>query len=367
VRKAVSISALVVCAVAGVLTALLLAAPVASADEGTGTGTSGETTTQTTTETTDTTTTTTTTTTAPKPKPKPRPQPRLIAAGVTVGGTLVGGLTAEEARAVVAKRFARRIPLVVSPSLTISVAPADLGAGAQVRRAVDKAVGVRRRNAVVPLDVEIWEGKLRSTVRALAGRLDRKPVDAHLRLRNLAPEINPAVPGRRLRVDQNVREIKRALRTHRRDPIALDFRELPPLVADADIDTVIVIRRDSNELYFYRGETLKRKFRVATGLASYPTPIGRFEIVVKQRNPWWYPPQGSAWARGKEPVPPGPGNPLGTRWMGISSPYVGIHGTPDAASIGYSASHGCIRMLIPQVEWLFERVEVGTPVFVVRA
>ena len=68
-----------------------------------------------------------------------------------------------------------------------------------------------------------------------------------------------------------------------------------------------------------------------------------------------------------KPIPPGPGNPLGTRWMGISSPYVGIHGTPDAASIGYSASHGCVRMLIPQVEWLFERVEVGTPVFIVAA
>ena len=78
-----------------------------------------------------------------------------------------------------------------------------------------------------------------------------------------------------------------------------------------------------------------------------------------QRNPWWYPPEGSAWAEGAKPIPPGPGNPLGTRWMGISSPYVGIHGTPDAASIGYSASHGCIRMLIPQVEWLFQRVEVG--------
>ena len=107
-------------------------------------------------------------------------------------------------------------------------------------------------------------------------------------------------------------------------------------------------------------------FRVATGQSSYPTPIGQFEIIVKQRNPWWYPPAGSAWAEGEEPVPPGPGNPLGTRWMGISSPYVGIHGTLDSCSIGYSASHGCVRMLIPEVEWLFERVDVGTPVFIVR-
>ena len=57
----------------------------------------------------------------------------------------------------------------------------------------------------------------------------------------------------------------------------------------------------------------------------------------------------------------------GRAGWGISAPLVGIHGTPDAASIGYSASHGCIRMLIPQVEWLFERVEIGTPVFIVPA
>jgi lipoprotein-anchoring transpeptidase ErfK/SrfK len=87
---------------------------------------------------------------------------------------------------------------------------------------------------------------------------------------------------------------------------------------------------------------------------------------VKWKNPWWYPPN-SPWAAGEKPIPPGPGNPLGTRWMGISSPGVGIHGTPDAASIGYSASHGCIRMRIPDAEWLFDHVEVGTPVFIVSA
>jgi lipoprotein-anchoring transpeptidase ErfK/SrfK len=53
--------------------------------------------------------------------------------------------------------------------------------------------------------------------------------------------------------------------------------------------------------------------------------------------------------------------------LGLSASGVGIHGTPDAASIGYSASHGCIRMRIPDAEWLFERVEVGSTVFIVRA
>jgi lipoprotein-anchoring transpeptidase ErfK/SrfK len=111
---------------------------------------------------------------------------------------------------------------------------------------------------------------------------------------------------------------------------------------------------------------LERTFGVATGQASYPTPLGRFHIVVKWRNPWWYPPS-SPWAHGLKPVPPGPGNPLGTRWLGLSAPGVGIHGTPDAASIGYSASHGCIRMRIPEAEWLFRHVELGTAVFIVGA
>ena len=74
----------------------------------------------------------------------------------------------------------------------------------------------------------------------------------------------------------------------------------------------------------------------------------------------------SAWAAGEKPVPPGPGNPLGTRWMGLSSPGVGLHGTPDAASVGYSASHGCIRMRIPDAEWLFVHVRVGSPVWIIH-
>ena len=128
---------------------------------------------------------------------------------------------------------------------------------------------------------------------------------------------------------------------------------------------MIIIRRGTNKLDLYDGMKLRREFGVATGQSLYPTPLGRFEIIVKWRNPWWYPPA-SDWAKDAKPIPPGPGNPLGTRWMGISSPAVGIHGTPDSASIGYSVSHGCIRMLIPDVEWLFQQVEIGTPVYIVR-
>jgi lipoprotein-anchoring transpeptidase ErfK/SrfK len=141
-----------------------------------------------------------------------------------------------------------------------------------------------------------------------------------------------------------------------------------PEVTRANFKPVVVIHRGSHRLYFYKGAHMRFRasFGVAVGQPIYPTPIGKFRIVTKQRNPWWYPPD-TAWAAGASPIPPGPGNPLGTRWMGLSASGVGIHGTPDAASIGYSASHGCIRMRIPDAEWLFERVEVGSTVFIVRA
>ena len=364
-KRVAIVAALLSCACAGVFVASLLSASVAGA----GGGTSTETTTGTTgtdTTTTDTTTTDTTTTTSPPKPPKPS-KPRLIPAGVTIGGTLVGGLTPAEAREVVAKRFSRKLPLVVSPALTIGVSPEELGAAAQVRAAVDRASRLRRPNGVVPLRVEIWETRLRNAVRHLEKRLRRKPVDAKLHLQHLAPVIVPSEPGRTIRPEQTLREMRLALRLQRRDPIALVFRELPPQVTEDQFVHTIVIHRESRRLFLYTGTKLKRVFRIATGQSSYPTPIGRFEIVTKLRNPWWYPPEGSSWAVGKQPVPPGPGNPLGTRWMGISAPYVGIHGTPDATSIGYSASHGCVRMLIPEVEWLFQRVDVGTPVFIVRA
>jgi lipoprotein-anchoring transpeptidase ErfK/SrfK len=129
---------------------------------------------------------------------------------------------------------------------------------------------------------------------------------------------------------------------------------------------VIVIKRGTNALSLYQGMRFVRSFGVATGQRQYPTPLGRFRVVVKWKNPWWYPPN-SPWAKDLEPVPPGPANPLGTRWMGISSPGVGIHGTPQPGSIGYSVSHGCIRMRIPDAEWLFNKITVGTTVFIASA
>jgi lipoprotein-anchoring transpeptidase ErfK/SrfK len=124
----------------------------------------------------------------------------------------------------------------------------------------------------------------------------------------------------------------------------------------------IVVDRGANTLTLYRMGDVVKTYNVATGSPEYPTPAGDFEIQTMQENPTWTPPD-SAWAKDAEVIPPGPDNPLGTRWMAING-TVGIHGTNNPASIGYSVSHGCIRMRIPDVEELFSMVEIGTPVTV---
>jgi lipoprotein-anchoring transpeptidase ErfK/SrfK len=205
-------------------------------------------------------------------------------------------------------------------------------------------------------------------VKQLDRRVARPAQNAQLvGLSDLAPSFTPAKPGQRVDRPTMVRQITRALRSTFRN-VQLEVKVVPvqPKLTADDYGSIVVIRRGSNRLYLYDGATHVRTFTVATGLPEYPTPLGTFEIIVKERNPTWNPPD-SDWAQGAEPIPPGPGNPLGTRWMGISSPAVGIHGTPDAASLGYSRSHGCIRMAISEAEWLFEQVEVGTPVYIVSA
>ena len=260
--------------------------------------------------------------------------------------------------------FDRPLQLVVSPTRTITVEPRELGASIAAFPAVKRALAYHRA-LNVPLTVVVSATRVQRFSQRLGGELDKAAVDAHWVLRKLRPFPTKSAVGRRLNRVLTTRAIVQALRTHHREPIQLAFKVLEPKVTEDDIGHAIVIRRGENHLFLYNGSRFVRRFQVATGRSSYPTPVGHFEIVIKQRNPWWYPPEGSDWAAGEKPVAPGPGNPLGTRWMGLSAPYVGIHGTPDAASVGYSASHGCIRMRISEAEWLFDHVEVGDQVFIV--
>jgi lipoprotein-anchoring transpeptidase ErfK/SrfK len=125
----------------------------------------------------------------------------------------------------------------------------------------------------------------------------------------------------------------------------------------------IVVDLGDLHIYLYRDGKLVRSYPIAAGQPAYPTPTGTYAVVNMQMDPTWLPPN-SDWAKDAVPIPPGPDNPLGTRWIGTSAPGIGIHGTPDDASIGSYASHGCIRMHIPDVEDLYARVVVGMPVII---
>jgi lipoprotein-anchoring transpeptidase ErfK/SrfK len=312
-------------------------------------------------------TTTSIATTATEPTvtlPTTTTEERPIAAGVKIGGVAVGGMTPTEAYQAVTAAFDKPLVLLVGRH-RFSVPPGRFGAVAYVLRSVEKA-RVAPAGSSVRLDVGVSPKRVADWLRTVGRRVDRKVVDAQLSLRNLEPYVSRERIGFQLLERQASAAIRRAIQANRRSPVRLPTKTLQPAVTRRDFGPVIVIHRGGNLLDLYNGMRPWRAFGVATGQNAYPTPLGRFEIVVKWRNPTWYPPN-SPWAAGAQPIPPGPGNPLGTRWMGLSAPGVGIHGTYQDGSIGYSVSHGCIRMHIPDAEWLFNHVEIGTPVYIVAA
>jgi len=125
----------------------------------------------------------------------------------------------------------------------------------------------------------------------------------------------------------------------------------------------IVINLGQFKLRLIREGRVVKTYEIAIGQSAYPTPTGRYAVIEKKKDPAWFPPN-SPWAKGLGPIPPGPGNPLGTRWIGTSAPAIGMHGTYADYSVGTAASHGCLRMHIPDVEELYEQVSVGMPVII---
>jgi lipoprotein-anchoring transpeptidase ErfK/SrfK len=288
---------------------------------------------------------------------------RTIPLGVKVAGIRVGGLTAEPARRKLETAYKRSLRIVYEGK-TNWVSPASAGAKVDVDAAVTSALAATPGSRIA-VPVAYSRTKAARIVAALAKRYDRRAVDSQLIGANAqGPVYTPAHAG--LAVDTTTMRaaVGQLLRASRRAPLHLVTRLVPPKRTPASFGAVIVVDRASNSLRLYDGRRLVRSFSVATGQAIYPTPAGLWHIMEKQRDPWWYPPTYDEWAKGLKPVPPGPSNPLGTRWMGLDAPGVGIHGTDAPTSIGYSASHGCIRMQVPDAEWLFEHVSVGTPVVI---
>ena len=289
----------------------------------------------------------------------------VVPQGVTVGGVRIGNLSIEQARTALEWWYNRPLRFVFYGKRW-TIRPQALGTSIDVNQALDRAVKARPGD---PLELypRIDHDLLARYAKALDRRLSIPAQDAAATLTAaLTPVLHAGKPGVQIRPIATRRRIEAALRLAYRPLLRPASKTVAPAVSLSDFGAVVVIHRGSNMMHVFNGTRPWRTFRVATGQSVYPTPLGNWHIVDMQRNPWWRPPD-SPWAQGLQPIPPGPGNPLGTRWMGLDAAGVGMHGTPDAASVGYSASHGCIRMYIPDAEWLFNHVQIGTPVFIVSS
>lgn len=135
---------------------------------------------------------------------------------------------------------------------------------------------------------------------------------------------------------------------------------LPPVVEPLRLE----IRLSRRQVALFEGNTLVKSYPIAVGKAGWETPVGKFKVQQMFKDPpWKHPFKGFV-------IPGGdPENPLGRRWIGFwtdGTNWVGMHGTDNPSSVGRAASHGCIRMYNKDVEELFTKVSLGTPVTVVR-
>lgn len=220
------------------------------------------------------------------------------------------------------------------------------------------------RGARVAALLQVKEEALASWIDTAADAVDSPAVDATLTVEDRVLRLNPSKPGTKLDRERTLETLVAAL-TDGTKTVAATVEAVKPAVTEEDLGPAILVRRSDRRLMLYDGGTLRKTYRVAVGTPGFPTPRGTWKIVQKRYLPSWGNP-GSEWAKNMpETIPPGPNNPLGTRALNLDASGIRIHGTSNNASIGTAASHGCMRMHRWDIEDLYPRVEVGTPVIVI--
>ncbi|HVE92707.1 MAG TPA: L,D-transpeptidase/peptidoglycan binding protein [Actinomycetota bacterium] len=307
----------------------------------------------------------------------------LILPNTRIAGVSVGGLTREAAVAAVKAEVEDPLHKTVrvhGAGFDRTTTPWELGMRVDVATAVEKALDEAERGSVADrvwrrrfgggqrdfsLAPELKDPKMRSLVSEAAEKVRVPAQDAKMSSAGGWIRVTPSQPGRALDVKAAESDLERAV--HEGGEVALRTKVVEPKVSASAFSKVILVRAGENKLYLYESGEISRTYSVATGAPEFETPRGTFTIVRKRKNPTWVNP-GSDWSK-KLPgqIPPGPDNPLGSRALDLNVGGIRIHGTPDSGSIGYSVSHGCIRMHMPEAEDLFARVETGTRVVIVSA
>jgi lipoprotein-anchoring transpeptidase ErfK/SrfK len=311
-----------------------------------------------------------------------------IADGVTIAGVDVGGMDAAEAKRAVRAQLLR--PLRHSIRVGYDGESWKLPGGrlmvhADVDAAVDRALAESREGGLpgrlvryvtggsvdeqVGADVTYSERAINRFVRRVADEVGREPRDAGVEATGDTLGVVPAKNGRKLRDNLLTRQLTAAVLNADADhTIAARTHAVRPAVTTKEVasanPTYLTLDRATYTLRFWKNLKLAKTYTVAVGQEGLETPEGLYHIQNKQVEPTWHVPD-SAWAGdlAGQTIPPGPSNPLKARWMGIFE-GAGIHGTEETSSLGSAASHGCVRMAIPDVEELYDLVEVGTPIYI---
>lgn len=295
-----------------------------------------------------------------------------ISNDVTVAGVNLKGMTEAEARASI-------LASVTPPPLTaITVVVRDrtytLPAASAVVPNVDAILARAYETTTVPFEIQptflVNSTVIQTWVRNMARAQNRAPRNAVRSIRNRRLYVIPEIIGRRTDQVTGVARMRAAVASRIASPtapqprISIPVTRVNPRYTRRNIGKTIIVSQGEFKVFLYNNTRVEKIYRCAVGMRGYSTPNGNFRVIGKVKNPTWRNP-GSDWATNMPAfIGPGPSNPLGTRALYINSPGIRIHGTSKVNSIGTRASHGCIRLTNPNVQDLYPRVPVGTPVFI---
>jgi lipoprotein-anchoring transpeptidase ErfK/SrfK len=311
----------------------------------------------------------------------------VIAEGVTVAGVDVSGMKAAEARRAVARSLEEPLSEPISAARAgrrFTLSAEDAGLSADVAGMVDDALQESRDGNIftrVTRDLGGGEENVRVAVRIsydaqavarlverVEKRMNRPAKDAEVEF----PSMERIESKRGLKV--SAARLERRIDAALTEPdaerqVRIPAKRIQPKVTAAELEEkypiVLVADRNNFQLHLYESLELTRSYTVAVGAVGFDTPAGLYHIQNKAVNPAWSVPN-SDWAGSLAgTVVPGgvPENPLKARWLGIFD-GAGIHGTDVTSSLGTAASHGCIRMSIPEVIELYDKVPVGAPIYI---
>jgi lipoprotein-anchoring transpeptidase ErfK/SrfK len=301
---------------------------------------------------------------------------RVIAAGVSAGGVDLSGLTVDAASQ---KLLAAAVPalnrtvLVGVAGKTFRLAPGQvklaLDGPTTAKRAFNAGQQAHGAPVSVPLAVTHDQAAVTHWVAAVAKRVDQPPADASVTISLTHIYIHRSRTGHQVAQAGLAKAIGTAIESTTADRVfhvALEITH-PALNANKVIQryaTVVTVDRSHFRLRLFKFLHEVASYGIAVGRSGLETPTGIYHVQEREVNPSWHVPN-SPWAGALagQTIPPGPNDPIVARWLGLGG-GVGIHGTNEPFSIGSAASHGCIRMLVPDVIKLYPRVPMGTTVYI---